>query len=97
MVMELTEDKLRRLVRAVIKEQYDDEFDPEEYFNIMMEEIDAHHGHVLIMKDSVRDSLNEFRNMIEEIQDTPELGEEKKEILIRKILSLFENGDIYKI
>ena len=36
MVMELTEEKLRRLVRAVIKEQYDDEFDPEEYFNIML-------------------------------------------------------------
>jgi len=52
---------------------------------------------VLIMKDSVRESLNEFKNMIEEIQDTPELGEEKKEILIRKILSIFENGDIYKI
>jgi len=97
MVMELTEEKLRRLVRTVIKERYDDEFDPEEYFKIMMEEIDAHLGHVLIMKDLVRNSLNEFRNMIEEIQDTPELGEEKKEILIRKILSIFNNGDIYKI
>ncbi len=97
MVMELTEEKLRRLVRSVIKEQYDDEFDPEEYFNIMMEEIDAHYGHVLIMKDQVRETLNEFKNMIEEIQDTPELGDEKKEILIRKILSIFENGDIYKI
>lgn len=97
MVMELTEEKLRRLVRAVIKEQYDDEFDPEEYFNIMMDEIDAHHGHVLIMKDQVRETLNEFKNMIEEIQDTPELGDEKKEILIRKILSIFKDGDIYKI
>ena len=95
--MELTEEKLRRLVRAVIKEQYDDEFDPEEYFNIMMDEIDAHHGHVLIMKDQVRETLNEFKNMIEEIQDTPELGDEKKEILIRKILSIFKDGDIYKI
>ena len=97
MVMELTEEKLRRLVRSVIKEQYDDEFDPEEYFNIMMDEIDAHHGHVLIMKDQVRETLNEFKNMIEEIQDTPELGDEKKEILIRKILSIFKDGDIYKI
>jgi len=97
MVMELTEEKLRRLVRSVIKEQYDDEFDPEEYFNIMVEEIDSHYGHVLIMKDQVRESLNEFKNMIEEIQDVPELGDEKKEILIRKILSIFENGDIYKI
>ena len=97
MVMELTEEKLRRLVRSVIKEQYDDEFDPEEYFNIMMDEIDAHHGHVLIMKDQVRETLNEFKNMIEEIQDTPELGDEKKEILIRKILSIFTQGDIYKI
>lgn len=97
MVMELTEEKLRRYVRTVIKERYDDEFDPEEYFNIMMEEIDAQHGHVLIMKDLARDSLHEFRNMIEEIQGTPELGEEKKEILIRKILSIFKDGDIYKI
>lgn len=97
MVMELTEEKLRRLVRSVIKEQYDNEFDPEEYFNIMMEEIDAHHGHVLIMKDQVRESLNEFKSMIKEIEDTPELGDEKKEILIRKILTIFENGDIYKI
>ena len=97
MVMELTEEKLRRLVRSVIKEQYDDEFDPEEYFNIMMEEIDAHYGHVLIMKDQVRESIYEFKNMIEEIRDADEIPQEKKEILVRKILSIFTDGDIYKI
>lgn len=95
--MELTEEKLRRLVRNIIKERYDDEFDPEEYFNIMMEEIDAQYGHVLIMKDQVRQSISEFKNIIEEINNTPELGDEKKEILIRKVLSIFKDGDIYKI
>lgn len=93
MIMELTEQKLRRLVRSVIREQEDND----DYFNIMMDEIDSHYGHVLIMKDRVRESIHEFKNMIEEIRDADEIPQEKKEILVRKILSIFKDGDIYKI
>jgi hypothetical protein len=93
MIMELTEQKLRRLVRSVIREQEDND----DYFNIMMDEIDSHYGHVLIMKDRVRESIYEFKNMIEEIRDADEIPQEKKEILVRKILSIFKDGDIYKI
>jgi hypothetical protein len=93
MIMELTEQKLRRLVRSVMMEQEDND----DYFNIMMDEIDSHYGHVLIMKDRVRESIYEFKNMIEEIRDADEIPQEKKEILVRKILSIFKDGDIYKI
>ena len=93
MIMELTEQKLRRLVRSVIVEQDGND----DYFNIMMDEIDSHYGHILIMKDQVRESIYEFKNMIEEIRDADEIPQEKKEILVRKILSIFTDGDIYKI
>lgn len=93
MKVELTETKLRRLVRSVIREQEDNN----DYFNVMMDEIDSHHGHILIMKDQVRESIGEFKNMIEEIRDADEITDDEKEILVRKILSVFNEGDIYKI
>lgn len=93
MKVELTETKLRRLVRSVMREQEDNN----DYFNVMMDEIDSHHGHILIMKDQVRESIGEFKNMIEEIRDADEITDDEKEILVRKILSVFNEGDIYKI
>lgn len=93
MKVELTETKLRRLVRSVIREQDDNN----DYFNVMMDEIDSHYGHILIMKDQVRESIGEFKNMIEEIRDADEITDDEKEILVRKILSVFNEGDIYKI
>ena len=93
MKVELTETKLRRLVRSVIREQEDNN----DYFNVMMDEIDSHHGHILIMKDQVRESIGEFKNMIEEIRDADQITDDEKEILVRKILSVFNEGDIYKI
>jgi len=83
MKVELTETKLRRLVRSVIREQDDNN----DYFNVMVDEIDSHYGHILIMK----------KNMIEEIRDADEITDDEKEILVRKILSVFNEGDIYKI
>ena len=93
MKVELTETKLRRLVRSVIREQEDNN----DYFNVMMDEIDSHYGHILIMKDQVRESIGEFKNMIEEIRDADQITDDEKEILVRKILSVFNEGDIYKI
>jgi hypothetical protein len=93
MKVELTETKLRRLVMSVMREQEDNN----DYFNVMMDEIDSHHGHILIMKDQVRESIGEFKNMIEEIRDADEITDDEKEILVRKILSVFNEGDIYKI
>lgn len=93
MKVELTETKLRRLVRSVMREQEDNN----DYFNVMMDEIDSHYGHILIMKDQVRESIGEFKNMIEEIRDADEITDDEKEILVRKILSVFNEGDIYKI
>jgi hypothetical protein len=93
MKVELTETKLRRLVRSVIREQDDNN----DYFNVMVDEIDFHYGHILIMKDQVRESIGEFKNMIEEIRDADEITDDEKEILVRKILSVFNEGDIYKI
>lgn len=93
MKVELTETKLRRLVRSVIREQDDNN----DYFNVMVDEIDSHYGHILIMKDQVRESIGEFKNMIEEIRDADEITDDEKEILVRKILSVFNEGDIYKI
>jgi hypothetical protein len=93
MKVELTETKLRRLVRSVIREQDDNN----DYFNVMVDEIDSHYGHILIMKDQVRESIGEFKNMIEEIRDADQITDDEKEILVRKILSVFNEGDIYKI
>ena len=93
MKVELTETKLRRLVMSVMREQEDNN----DYFNVMMDEIDSHHGHILIMKDQVRESIGEFKNMIEEIRDADQITDDEKEILVRKILSVFNEGDIYKI
>ena len=93
MKVELTETKLRRLVMSVMREQEDNN----DYFNVMMDEIDSHYGHILIMKDQVRESIGEFKNMIEEIRDADEITDDEKEILVRKILSVFNEGDIYKI
>ncbi len=78
---------------SVMREQEDNN----DYFNVMMDEIDSHHGHILIMKDQVRESIGEFKNMIEEIRDADEITDDEKEILVRKILSVFNEGDIYKI
>lgn len=93
MKVELTETKLRRLVMSVMREQEDSN----DYFNVMVDEIDSHYGHILIMKDQVRESIGEFKNMIEEIRDADEITDDEKEILVRKILSVFNEGDIYKI
>ena len=80
-------------MRSVIREQDDNN----DYFNVMVDEIDSHYGHILIMKDQVRESIGEFKNMIEEIRDADEITDDEKEILVRKILSVFNEGDIYKI
>lgn len=78
---------------SVMREQEDNN----DYFNVMVDEIDSHYGHILIMKDQVRESIGEFKNMIEEIRDADEITDDEKEILVRKILSVFNEGDIYKI
>jgi hypothetical protein len=62
----------------------------------MVDEIDDHYGHVLMMKDQVRESIGEFKNMMMEIIES-DLDNEKKELLKSKILSIFNEGDIYKI
>ena len=91
----LTEQKARKIIRSLI-ETRDDGFDSEDYYNIMVDEIDDHYGHVLMMKDQVRESIGEFRNMMVEIIES-DLDNEKKELLKSKILSIFTQGDIYKI
>ena len=91
----LTEQKARKIIRSLI-ETRDDGFDSEDYYNIMVDEIDNHYGHVLMMKDQVRESINEFRNMMVEIIES-DLDNERKELLKSKILSIFNEGDIYKI
>ena len=78
---------------SVMREQDDNN----DYFNVMVDEIDSHYGHILIMKDQVRESIGEFKNMIEEIRDADQITDDEKEILVRKILSVFNEGDIYKI
>jgi hypothetical protein len=91
----LTEQKARKIIRSLIENPVD-EIDGEDYYNIMVDEIDDHYGHVLMMKDQVRESINEFRNMMVEIIES-DLDNEKKELLKSKILSIFNEGDIYKI
>jgi len=91
----LTEQKARKIIRSLI-ETRDDGFDSEDYYNIMVDEIDNHYGHVLMMKDQVRESIGEFKNMMMEIIES-DLDNEKKELLKSKILSIFNEGDIYKI
>jgi hypothetical protein len=91
----LTEQKARKIIRSLI-ETRDDGFDSEDYYNIMVDEIDDHYGHVLMMKDQVRESIGEFRNMMVEIMES-DLDNERKELLKTKILSIFNEGDIYKI
>lgn len=91
----ISEQKARKIIRSLI-ETRDDGFDSEDYYNIMVDEIDDHYGHVLMMKDQVRESINEFRNMMVEIMES-DLDNEKKELLKSKILSIFNEGDIYKI
>jgi hypothetical protein len=91
----LTEQKARKIIRSLI-ETRDDGFDSEDYYSIMVDEIDNHYGHVLMMKDQVRESIGEFKNMMMEIIES-DLDNERKELLKSKILSIFNEGDIYKI
>ncbi len=91
----ISEQKARKIIRSLI-ETRDDGFDSEDYYNIMVDEIDDHYGHVLMMKDQVRESIGEFRNMMVEIIES-DLDNERKELLKSKILSIFTQGDIYKI
>jgi hypothetical protein len=91
----LTEQKARKIIRSLIENPVD-EIDGEDYYNIMVDEIDNHYGHVLMMKDQVRESIGEFKNMMMEIIES-DLDNEKKELLKSKILSIFNEGDIYKI
>ena len=91
----ISEQKARKIIRSLI-ETRDDGFDSEDYYNIMVDEIDDHYGHVLMMKDQVRESIGEFRNMMVEIIES-DLDNERKELLKTKILSIFNEGDIYKI
>ncbi|MGA1049450.1 MAG: hypothetical protein ACO3UU_15715 [Minisyncoccia bacterium] len=91
----ISEQKARKIIRSLI-ETRDDGFDSEDYYNIMVDEIDDHYGHVLMMKDQVRESIGEFRNMMVEIMES-DLDNERKELLKTKILSIFNEGDIYKI
>jgi hypothetical protein len=91
----LTEQKARKIIRSLIENPVD-EIDGEDYYNIMVDEIDNHYGHVLMMKDQVRESIGEFKNMMVEIIES-DLDNEKKELLKSKILSIFNEGDIYKI
>jgi len=91
----LTEQKARKIIRSLIENPVD-EIDGEDYYNIMVDEIDNHYGHVLMMKDQVRESIGEFKNMMMEIIES-DLDNERKELLKSKILSIFNEGDIYKI
>ena len=91
----ISEQKARKIIRSLIENPVD-EIDGEDYYNIMVDEIDNHYGHVLMMKDQVRESIGEFRNMMVEIIES-DLDNERKELLKSKILSIFTQGDIYKI
>ena len=91
----ISEQKARKIIRSLI-ENLVDEIDGEDYYNIMVDEIDNHYGHILVMKDKVRESIGEFKNMMMEINES-DLDNEKKELLKSKILSIFNEGDIYKI
>jgi len=91
----ISEQKARKIIRSLI-ETRDDGFDSEDYYNIMVDEIDNHYGHILMMKDQVRESIGEFKNMIVEIMES-DLDNERKELLKNQILSIFSEGDIYKI
>jgi len=91
----ISEQKVRKIIRSLIENQ-EDGFDGEDYYSIMVDEIDNHYGHILVMKDKVRDSIGEFKNMMMEIIES-DLDDEKKELLKSKILSIFNEGDIYKI
>jgi len=91
----LTEQKARKIIRSLIENPVD-EIDGEDYYNIMVDEIDNHYGHILVMKDKVRESIGEFKNMMMEIIES-DLDNERKELLKSKILSIFNEGDIYKI
>lgn len=68
----------------------------EEYYNIMVDEIDNHYGHVLVMKDKVREAIGEFQTMMVEIMES-DISDEYKDKLKSKILDIFTEGDIYKI
>jgi len=91
----LTEQKARKIIRSLIENPVD-EIDGEDYYNIMVDEIDNHYGHILVMKDKVRESIGEFKNMMMEIIES-DLDNERKELLKSKILFIFNEGDIYKI
>jgi hypothetical protein len=91
----ISEQKARKIIRSLIENPVD-EIDGEDYYNIMVDEIDNHYGHILVMKDKVRESIGEFRNMMMEIIES-DLDNERKELLKSKILSIFTRGDIYKI
>lgn len=91
----ISEQKARKIIRSLIENPVDG-FDGEDYYNIMVDEIDNHYGHILVMKDKVRESIGEFRNMMVEIMES-DLDNERKELLKSKILSIFNEGDIYKI
>jgi len=91
----ISEQKARKIIRSLIENPVD-EIDGEDYYNIMVDEIDNHYGHILVMKDKVRESIGEFKNMMMEIIES-DLDNERKELLKTKILSIFNEGDIYKI
>jgi hypothetical protein len=91
----ISEQKARKIIRSLIENPVD-EIDGEDYYNIMVDEIDNHYGHILVMKDKVRESIGEFKNMMMEIIES-DLDNERKELLKSKILSIFNEGDIYKI
>jgi len=91
----ISEQKARKIIRSLIENPVD-EIDGEDYYNIMVDEIDNHYGHVLMMKDKVRESIGEFKNMMMEIIES-DLDNERKELLKSKILSIFNEGNIYKI
>ena len=91
----ISEQKVREIIRSLIENPVD-EIDGEDYYNIMVDEIDNHYGHILVMKDKVRESIGEFKNMMMEIIES-DLDNERKELLKSKILSIFNEGDIYKI
>jgi hypothetical protein len=100
----ISEQKARKIIRSLIENHMD--FDSEavrnssrsirnldDYFNIMVDEIDNHHlelhdlnYQVREMQDKVRESIGEFMIMWSEIKHS-DLDNERKELLRERMLS----------
>jgi hypothetical protein len=100
----ISEQKARKIIRSLIENQMgswrfglpDSYSNLDDYFNIMVDEIDNHQIHVHSlgyqvreMKDKVREGIGEFMSMWREIKYSG-LDDERKELLRVRILSFLK-------